>query len=109
MFLKNWQPVISMSTLFGPCLSFGAKLECPVCHHATKVNSGGHQLFGTHTDLKNRIKWEINGLTESRHCPKCGVASVIPNQEADKLEKDAFTRVTEEWIDEQLKAAGVPV
>ncbi len=99
MYLKSWNPVLSKAVCMGPALSIEATLMCPFCGKIITKKTGGHEAD---TNLKMKMEWEINELKKLIGCPKCGLVSVLPEDDEERLKRE-ITIITKEWIEKTKK------
>lgn len=107
MNLLQWSPKINArhvgtDYVIEPAMGFVGTLRCPSCGHTEKIESSGHLLGGICFSLPMNIDWEFDDLTKARECTNCGVVSAVPSKERDKLQREATTLVTLEWVEQQI-------
>ena len=98
MYLKSWELVHWRPKGESPIASIAVeiKLECPVCHRQKEFTSEGDALG---PDAMGAIRWIMTVLgVEKEVCSYCGVASLMPNEDRERLEREANARITDEWL-----------
>ncbi|HVE81143.1 MAG TPA: hypothetical protein VNA68_03355 [Candidatus Dormibacteraeota bacterium] len=110
MNLLSWEPHLYLQS--GPTsvavLEFEGVLQCPVCKYEFQVKPSGHLIHENESldkplELKMRLDWEIDSLSERRGCTECGVVSDLPIAQYEKFVTEACELLTADFIRQELQ------
>lgn len=103
-FLGNWKPKLAIKRVLGRQtftlqLHIEAVVTCPIFVHKNHVSTRPYSFLGHDpSGLRFAIERIVDELAERRDCESCGVTSVMPPQEIEKLKQQIAKRITPEWV-----------
>lgn len=81
-------------------LSAKAEVWCPCCKQICRLKTRKHSFEGRTQALR---VWQARELFEPKHCSHCGIYFSFPDQARKSLREELAKKLTEEWLDEQLR------
>jgi hypothetical protein len=87
-----------------------ARLLCPFCRTEAEVETISQLFYGLPTADGGRIgsidfgiATVVQDLSEQRACEHCGIISVVPKLDYERVLREAHSSLTTNWFSEELQ------